>query len=103
MIWGNHNMTFFCRLVVDEYEKTISEVLSEREREKLLHDIEVEKVTNQRNQVNEDLRAAERAFNDVHKKYERTKEAIGEFKRNEDALKVYSSCLPANLGEKSLN
>ena len=39
-------------------------------------------------QVNEDLRAAERAFNDVHKKYERTKEAIGEFKRNEDTLKV---------------
>ena len=34
------------------------------------------------------MRAAERAFNDVHKKYERTKEAIGEFKRNEDALKV---------------
>merc|ERR1719471_943384 len=30
-------------LVVDEYEKTISEVLSERDREKLLHDIEVEK------------------------------------------------------------
>ena len=41
--------------------------------------------------MNEDLRAAERAFNDVHKKYERTKEAIGEFKRNEDALKVHAS------------
>ena len=39
------------RLVVDEYEKTISEVLSEREREKLLHDIEIEKISNQRNQV----------------------------------------------------
>ena len=39
-------------------------------------------------QLNEDLRAAERAFNDVHKKYERTKDGIGEFKRNEDALKV---------------
>ena len=36
---------------MDEYEKTISEVLSERDREKLLHDIEVEKITNQRNQV----------------------------------------------------
>ena len=44
-------MVQFCRLVVDEYEKTISEVLSERERESLLHDIEVEKITNQRNQV----------------------------------------------------
>ena len=41
--------------------------------------------------MNEDLRAAERAFNDVHKKYERTKEAIGEFKRNEDSLKVHAS------------
>ena len=37
--------------MVDEYERTISEVLSEREREKLVHDIEVEKITNQRNQA----------------------------------------------------
>ena len=48
------------------------------------------------------MRAAERAFNDVHKKYERTKEAIGEFKRNEDALKVRIRELwlyiPRNLG-----
>ena len=44
-------LALFFRLVVDEYEKTISEVLSEREREKLVHDIEVEKITNQRNQV----------------------------------------------------
>ena len=36
---------------MDEYERTISEVLSEREREKLVHDIEVEKITNQRNQA----------------------------------------------------
>ena len=45
------SLNLFFRLVVDEYEKTISEVLSEREREKLVHDIEVEKITNQRNQV----------------------------------------------------
>ena len=51
MIWPILYLALFFRLVVDEYEKTISEVLSEREREKLVHDIEVEKITNQRNQV----------------------------------------------------
>merc|ERR1711997_773245 len=41
----------------------------------------------ERDQTLEDLHSAERAFNDVHRKYERTKEIIGEFKRNEDLLK----------------
>ncbi len=38
-------------------------------------------------QILEDLSAVERAFNDVHRKYERTREVVGGFKANEDMLK----------------
>lgn len=41
----------------------------------------------ERNQIFEDLQAVERAFNDLHRKYERTKEVISGFKSNEDVLK----------------
>merc|ERR1711997_1009143 len=74
--------------VVNEYEKTISELISDRERERVCGEIDKEKLQNERDQTLEDLHSAERAFNDVHRKYERTKEIIGEFKRNEDALKA---------------
>lgn len=35
----------------------------------------------------EDLGAVERAFADLHRKYERTREVVGGFKANEDMLK----------------
>jgi len=73
--------------VVNEYEKTISEVISDRERERVCHEIAQDKLKQERNQTMDDLQSAERAFNDAHRKYERTKEIIGEFKRNEDLLK----------------
>ena len=46
------------------------------------------RVQNERNQILEDLQAVERAFNDLHRKYERTKEVVGGFKTNEDVLKA---------------
>lgn len=41
----------------------------------------------ERDQAAEDLRNVESAFADVHRKYERTKEILEEFKRNEEELK----------------
>merc|ERR1711997_892981 len=73
--------------VVNEYEKTISEVIADRERERVCDQITKEKLRQEKDQTLDDLHSAERAFNDVHRKYERTKEIIGEFKRNEDLLK----------------
>lgn len=72
---------------VEEYEKTISEIISERQRDKICAEIEREKLQKEKSQVIEDLQSAERAFNDVHRKYERMKEVISDFKKNEDELK----------------
>ena len=76
------------RGIVEEFEKTISQLISERERERVCHEIERERMANERNQVFEDLQAVERAFNDLYKKYERTKEVVSGFKSNEDMLKA---------------
>ena len=114
---------FFFRKVLQEYEKTISEMYSDRERERVCMEIEKEKLARERDQTLEDLMSAERAFSDVHRwesqlfvynfsiyfyvksnsfflrKYERTKEIITGFKKNEDDLKKTVSDL-ANKVQK---
>ena len=60
-------LIFFFRKVLQEYEKTISEMYSERERERVCMEIEKEKLARERDQTLEDLMSAERAFSDVHR------------------------------------
>ncbi len=75
--------------VLKEYEKTISELIAEKEREKVDFEEERMKLTTERDQAVEDLRNVEAAFADVHRKYERTKSVVEDFKTNEDQLKKY--------------
>ena len=53
--------------MLQEYEKTISEMYSDRERERVCMEIEKEKLVRERDQTLEDLMSAERAFSDVHR------------------------------------
>ena len=50
---------------MQEYEKTISEIISDRERERVCQEIEKEKLIRERDQALEDLRASERGYYDV--------------------------------------
>ena len=54
----------------------------------MVSEIERERILYERGQIFEDLQAVERAFTDLHRKYERTKEVIAGFKSNEDVLKA---------------
>merc|ERR1712013_564297 len=58
--------------VLKEYEKTISELIADKE------------------SAVEDLQNVEAAFADVHRKYERTKQVVEGFKKNEEQLKSYA-------------
>merc|ERR1712113_1227972 len=82
---GNNNQMM---VIVDEFEKTIQQLIQEKERGQVVTEIERERILNERNQILDDLQAVERAFNDLHRKYERTKEVIAGFKSNEDVLKA---------------
>ena len=73
--------------IVEEFEKTIQQLIREKERSQVVAEIERERALTERNQIFEDLQAVERAFTDLHRKYERTKEVIAGFKSNEDVLK----------------
>ena len=73
--------------IVEEFEKTIQQLIREKERTQVVSEIERERAVTERNQIFEDLQAVERAFTDLHRKYERTKEVIAGFKSNEDLLK----------------
>ena len=55
------------RIILHEYERTISEVVAERERERVVHEIEKEKIAAGRDAVLQDLQSVEVAFNDVHR------------------------------------
>ena len=73
--------------IVEEFEKTIQQLIKEKERSQVLTEIDRDRMLTERNQIFEDLQAVERAFTDLHRKYERTKEVIAGFKSNEDVLK----------------
>merc|ERR1712079_30299 len=74
--------------IVEEFEKTIQQLIKEKERSQVLTEIDRDRMLTERNQIFEDLQAVERAFTDLHRKYERTKEVIAGFKSNEDVLKA---------------
>merc|ERR1719348_1593254 len=77
------------REVVAEYERTISELISDKEKEKSEMQVDVERMISEKNQAVEDLQNVESAFADVHRKYERTKQVVEGFKKNEEQLKTY--------------
>ena len=52
---------------MEEYERTINQLIGEREREKLCIEIERDKIKEEKEQARDDLEAVERAFNDLHR------------------------------------
>ena len=74
--------------VLKEYEKTIGELIDEKDKEKEKADRDKMALMAEKEQSAEDLRNVEAAFADVHRKYERTKQVVESMKANEDALKA---------------
>lgn len=81
------NLFCFIRVVVEEYEKSISRLIAEREKDKESLDIEKAKLTEELQYANQHLSNTEAAFSDVHSKYERLKNVVSAYKSNETVLK----------------
>ncbi|XP_014276687.1 serine-rich adhesin for platelets isoform X2 [Halyomorpha halys] len=75
-------------MIMEEYEKTISQVVTMREDDKKKFEIEKEQISMEREGAMQHLRNMEIAFNDVHQKYEKCKEVIEAFKHNEEQYKI---------------
>lgn len=74
-------------VVVEEYEKSISRLLTERERDRTNFEQEKTKLQEELQAANHHLTNTEAAFNDVHQKYERLKGVVSVYKNNEAVLK----------------
>lgn len=75
------------RAVVAEFEKTIAQLHSEKERSVNESQQTFEEVVKERDQALEDLQGVEASFSDLHRRYEKTKGVVEGFKKNEEVLK----------------
>ncbi|CAG9136319.1 hypothetical protein JYU34_018816 [Plutella xylostella] len=74
-------------VVMEEYERTISSLIGEREAESKRWAEERSTLVRERDEAAAHLGSMEHAFNDVHTKYERCKAIIQGYKSNEETLK----------------
>merc|ERR1712218_631463 len=72
------------QLVLKEYEKTIAEVIDQKNKDQCHFETEIMRLQKENIQATQDLQNVEAAFADVHRKYERTKSVVEGFKQNED-------------------
>ncbi|XP_068619283.1 putative leucine-rich repeat-containing protein DDB_G0290503 [Battus philenor] len=71
--------------VLEEYERTMASLIAEIEQDKKSHAQERLKLKNERNEQAAHLASMELAFNDLHSKYEKSKQIILSYKAKEDA------------------
>ncbi|GAB6025447.1 Transforming acidic coiled-coil-containing protein 3 [Chamberlinius hualienensis] len=74
------------RAVVGEYEKTMSQLIADREREKEESVKGIDELQKKHDQAVRDLQGVETAFADLHRRYEKAKAVVEGFKKNEEAL-----------------
>ncbi|KAL0969054.1 hypothetical protein UPYG_G00222110 [Umbra pygmaea] len=73
--------------IMSEFEATISQILAEKQREKMAAQAEISKVLQEKEQVSQDLSSMERSFSDLFKRLEKYKEVMEGYKQNEEMLK----------------
>lgn len=74
-------------MVVEEYEKSISRLIAEGEKDRTNFEVERAKLQEELQVANQHLSNTEAAFSDVHTKYERLKNVVSAYKSNETVLK----------------
>ncbi|XP_012527640.1 transforming acidic coiled-coil-containing protein 2 isoform X2 [Monomorium pharaonis] len=75
------------KVVLEEYEKSISKLVTAREKDRTSFEQDKAKLQEELQAANHHLTNTEAAFNDVHQKYERLKGVVSVYKNNESVLK----------------
>ena len=82
-------------IIVDEFEKTINQLMEEKEREEVCQQIIMDRILNEKEDIIRDHKNVERAFGDLTDKYERARSIVPGLKMCEDKLKKTVSELSA--------
>ena len=86
--------------LIENFKTTINELLSSREKSRVYHEIEKERISHEKSQLVEDLLSAENSYKDVKGKYERSRDLIIRYKTDEDNLKIILNDRMDKLREK---
>lgn len=79
------------RVVMQEYEKTIADMIEKNQKSQDQFNHSSSEVAKERDQLQSDLTAVETAFSDLHRRYEKLKGVVENFKKNEEILKKATS------------
>ena len=74
-------------IIVEEFEKTINQLMEEKEREEVCQQIILDRILNEKEDIVRDHKNVERAFGDLTDKYERARNIVPGLKICEDKLK----------------
>ena len=80
-------------IVVEEFERTIQQIVKDKEKENVYLLIQKETAQRARDEVVADLDNVERAFTDLSSKFERTRDVVASFATTEDSLKQEAEVL----------
>ncbi|XP_019382039.1 PREDICTED: transforming acidic coiled-coil-containing protein 3 isoform X2 [Gavialis gangeticus] len=73
--------------IVAEFEGTITQMLEDAQKQKEISRKEIQKVLEEKQQIVCDLNSMEKSFSDLFKRFEKQKEALEGYHKNEEALK----------------
>ncbi|XP_076794410.1 transforming acidic coiled-coil-containing protein 3 isoform X2 [Arvicanthis niloticus] len=86
--------------IVDGFEKIVYKSMEEAEKQKELAEDKIQKVLKERDQLYADLNSMEKSFSDLFKRFEKQKEVIEGYQKNEDSLKKCVEEYIVKIGEK---
>ncbi|XP_032738049.1 transforming acidic coiled-coil-containing protein 2 isoform X2 [Lontra canadensis] len=75
------------RKIVAEYEKTIAQMIEDEQREKSVSHQTVQQLVLEKEQALSDLNSVEKSLADLFRRYEKMKEVLEGFRKNEEVLK----------------
>ncbi|XP_016847724.2 transforming acidic coiled-coil-containing protein 2 isoform X3 [Anolis carolinensis] len=75
------------RKIVSEYEKTIAQMIEDEQREKSVSHHTVQQLIIEKEQALSDLNSVEKSLADLFRRYEKMKEVLEGFRKNEEVLK----------------
>ncbi|XP_041426809.1 transforming acidic coiled-coil-containing protein 2 isoform X2 [Xenopus laevis] len=75
------------RKIVAEYEKTIAQMIEDEQREKSMSHHTVQQLILEKEQALSDLNSVEKSLADLFRRYEKMKEVLEGFRKNEEVLK----------------
>jgi len=90
-------------IIVEEFEKTINQLMEEKEREEVCQQIILDRILNEKEDIVRDHKNVERAFGDLTDKYERARNIVPGLKICEDKLKESVDELSARYDAEEKN